>query len=134
MCSAGRCVCRAGLTQITGGLCTDLQASPNNCGTLGNRCGMGQACVAGRCQAASNCTSPNTNCGGWCVNRNTHPYNCGSCGNICDQNQVCVAGQCRTFVAPAGCTTCPCACATASTCCSAQDRMAGVCVSGTACP
>jgi hypothetical protein len=81
-----------------------------------------------------NCRGGLTNCTGACVNPQSNVLHCGGCGNDCNRDEVCVNGRCRNYVAPAGCTACPCACPSGNACCPAPVGTAGVCVEGGACP
>jgi hypothetical protein len=116
------------------GDCIDVSSSPTNCGSIGNRCNMGQTCLMGSCVSQMACRGMYTLCSGACVSTDSNVRHCGRCGNTCDGEQVCVSGQCRDYLAPAGCTTCPCACAMGFACCPAPVGAAGVCVEGGACP
>jgi hypothetical protein len=85
-CSAGKCVCKTGLTSCNG-TCVDLQTDLNNCGQCFNSCGSGLACSAGQCVCTAN--TPN--------------------GRLCMRpgqvNGVCWGGACVLAGSFAGCST-----------------------------
>ncbi len=94
-CRASTCTyaCAAGTTDCDGNLwngCEVSTTTTTNCGACGNRCGSGQACVAGSCA----CPSGSALCGGACVNTQTDATNCGGCGRSCPSGQTCSAGVC----------------------------------------
>jgi hypothetical protein len=100
--------------------CTDLQTDPQNCGSCGQVCGIGQNCQGGQCVSgcpsgqmcatafgsgsvcASSCPSyygvQMTACGtgaiALCTLTNADPNNCGSCGHACPAGQGCDNGTC----------------------------------------
>jgi hypothetical protein len=86
--------CGAGQT-FCGGRCVDLNNDSNNCGTCGNICGGGTACVNGTCTGGGNeCPDGQTRCGDVCVNLSTDDSNCGACGNVCQNGATCSNGIC----------------------------------------
>jgi hypothetical protein len=96
--------CPVGQTDCNG-VCQDLQADENNCGTCGTSCGAVQGC-----------------CGGVCKNLNTDEANCGACGNTCAGGQSCCSGICKNLqVDPANCGTCGAVCAAPTVICLSGD-------------
>lgn len=81
--------CAAGMASC-GGVCTNLQADPNNCGACGTSCN-GLFCSLGQC--SSECAPGLTACGQACENLLTSSQNCGACGNTCASG-VCSNGVC----------------------------------------
>lgn len=85
--------------------CTNLLTDANNCGTIGNVCPMGEACVGGMCRCGStgaSCGAGSACCGGGCVPTAADPMNCGGCGVVCGANAPnCVAGTCQCGTNPA---------------------------------
>jgi hypothetical protein len=89
--------CPSGMTPCDES-CTDLGRDDANCGTCGNACGAGEACVAGKCA----CSGGEVLCGGSCTDTRYAADNCGACGNVCEGGEPCTAGVCgcgagRTF-------------------------------------
>ncbi len=85
----GGAQCAAGMASC-GGVCTNLQADPNNCGACGTSCN-GLFCSLGQC--SSECAPGLTACGQSCENLQTSFQNCGACGNTCASG-VCSNGVC----------------------------------------
>ena len=86
-CPGGQIDCGSG--------CVDLNANGSHCGTCGNVCSTGSACIAGACT----CQAGLTDCFGVCVDTTSDPANCGACGTNCGGN-VCAAGVCATDCPP----------------------------------
>ncbi len=111
-CSVGRCVvatCELGYADCDGdasnGCEVDARTSAANCGSCGNACGAGVACVAGEC--AVTCSAPEVACGGVCRDVQTDVANCGACDRACAApNNVCVAGACAYDCRQLGATPC----------------------------
>lgn len=82
-CSTGLCCA---------GVCGDLSANPNHCGSCGNVCISG-CCHGGVCCPL--CDTGQTLCGMTCVDTSSDPSNCGSCGHACASDAVCTAGVCK---------------------------------------
>ncbi|MHB8419082.1 MAG: hypothetical protein ACYDCL_13475 [Myxococcales bacterium] len=95
-----------------GGGCDDVSSDSSNCGTCGNSCAAGFACVEGACLVPS-CAGPNAEsgytpcslgggspfepglcCGTGCVDPGTDPANCGACGRVCGVSESCLGGGC----------------------------------------
>ena len=72
-----------------GGVCTDLQSDPRNCGQCGRSCTNG-ACVGGMCSCPTNLTS----CPSGCLDTSADTLNCGMCGRMCAPGEACQQGQC----------------------------------------
>src|SRR5208283_1881221 len=77
---------------VCAGACVNTTNNPSNCGTCGNACAAGEACVAGVCT----CPSGQVFCGNACVNETSDPNNCGACGHACASGQGCTSGVCGT--------------------------------------
>src|SRR5690606_24442120 len=86
--------------------CRDLQVDRENCGSCGNVCPVGQACIAGSCRAL--CGPGLTECGNVCRDLSSDRSHCGGCGVVCANNQLCVNGSCTTC--PAGHVVCDSSC------------------------
>ena len=102
-CQAGVCVgqpaaaaldCAGqGLTDC-GGVCTDLNTDPANCGLCGFACAPGDRCEAGFCRGngTEGCLAGQTDCGGGiCADLASDPANCGGCGVACAAGETCQA-------------------------------------------
>ena len=83
--------CTVGQT-ICGGVCTNTQSDPGNCGGCGAICPQGKVCSTGACKTT--CASPLSLCAGACVDLAADPANCGSCGTSCNSGQVCRDSAC----------------------------------------
>jgi hypothetical protein len=98
--------CQVGL-QVCGGLCTNPQNDPMNCGGCNLPCATGQVCQGGMC--ASTCAAPSVMCGSVCTNTQNDPLFCGNCNTVCAAGQGCVGGACQGTVCAPGaveiCTT-----------------------------
>ena len=104
---AGPVTCAAGLTAC-GGVCNNLQADPNHCGTCTTVCSATQVCSAGRCSSTGGsdagspdagsvtCSAGLTNCGGVCNDLQADPSHCGTCTTVCPAGQFCSAGRCSS--------------------------------------
>jgi hypothetical protein len=109
-CPPGQVVCAS----TKGTFCADLAADSQNCGSCGNTCAAGSACINATCvapqppdggTAGPDCpenTTPaspggcSTATGGAvCIDTQWDSFNCGSCGNVCPQGQSCSNGNCR---------------------------------------
>lgn len=92
----GQC-CTKGLA-LCSGICSDLTADVNNCGTCGNGCPDGSICHNSHCLDLSIECPPGQEV---CFDERCHDLtsdnmNCGACGNVCPAysgctNSVCVA-------------------------------------------
>ena len=126
-CKAGVCqyTCNSGYTNCGGVTAssinciktTDLQTDGQNCGSCGNVCGVGKACVGGKC--VQNSCSGNTpdlcvvNKENVCKNiMGTDALHCGACNYACANNPVanatsnaCKNGVCQ-YVCNSGYTNC----------------------------
>jgi hypothetical protein len=122
------------------GMCTaDISTDPQNCGSCGNACVAGEACVGGTCRLS--CTPPQVQCGTMCADTSSNSLHCGGCGMQCQtgelcQNSVCMMGSCM-----AGTELCAGACvntqsdlrncgACGNACLAGQSCTAGVCTGG----
>ena len=126
-CSAGVCqyTCNSGYTNCGGNTAasinciktTDLQTDGQNCGSCGNACSAGKACIGGMCVTNSCsgvtpdlCVVSGTNT---CKNINgTDSDHCGACNYRCSSNPVanatsntCTAGVCQ-YTCNSGYTNC----------------------------
>ena len=105
-CSGGVCqyTCKSGYTHCGGTTADDivciktenLQNDSNNCGTCGNVCGPGTACVGGKCvtNSCSGTTPHLCVVSGVNVCKNvlsTDADNCGSCGYVCANHPTATA-------------------------------------------
>jgi hypothetical protein len=70
--------------------CVDRRSDADHCGSCGEACPAGIACVDGSCL----CPLGAELCGDACVDTSTDPQHCGGCGDGCDPGQVCSAGGC----------------------------------------
>ncbi|HEY2509687.1 MAG TPA: hypothetical protein VGI39_02405 [Polyangiaceae bacterium] len=85
-CASGQATC--------GGVCTDLQSSPTNCGACGRSCGGGY-CSGGTCYGTTpSCLAPLVSCDDGCVDLQVSPSNCGACGVACASGESCAQGAC----------------------------------------
>lgn len=91
--------CQGGQTSCEG-MCVDTSSDPASCGACGVACGVGQACVAGRCE----CQNGLAACGAECVDLATDRSHCGACGASCG-DLFCAGGSC-VGACPAGTTDC----------------------------
>jgi hypothetical protein len=122
------------------GTCTaDTSSDPQNCGSCGNACVVGQACVGGSCRVS--CVTPEVECSGACVNTASNANHCGACGMACATGELCQASQCETGSCAAGTTLCAGSCVDTQTnlshcgacgraCLIGQSCTAGVCTGG----
>jgi cysteine-rich repeat protein len=81
-CKNGKCKCKSGLKKC-GKKCVDLTSSAENCGTCGNACDEGRACIDSQCtqcSVAAECPDPGFDC----------------------QRATCVDGFCGSVQAPEG--------------------------------
>lgn len=116
------------------GQCVSINADVNNCGSCGNVCPTGQACVAGECQTG--CATGEEWCNNSCIDPETDNTHCGGCFFLCDtdEGESCSAGNC---VCTAGLDRCATECVDQQTDedhCGACDNAcpgAEVCVTGT---
>ncbi len=86
---------------VCNGVCVDVMADPNHCGSCGAACEAGRVCDLGRCVVF--CGGERSACGGACVNTSTNIRHCGACDHACRNDQRCESGACRC---PAGLTDC----------------------------
>lgn len=113
------------------GKCIDPSTDMAHCGSCGNACVNGAACVQGICQ----CAASTTKCGSACVDTKTDVNHCGGCNSACGADGgtltgggswACVGGAC-TVTCSGGKTACGTACVDTKT----DDGNCGTC--GTAC-
>ena len=90
------------------GVCANPRDDALNCGSCGNACGPGQACVAGSCTGRPSCGNGregffcNLDAGTsyaccpsvGCTDTDTDPNNCGGCRQQCPTGSSCVGGVC----------------------------------------
>jgi hypothetical protein len=93
-------ICQKG-ADCGGGVKTNTNIDPDNCGTCGNKC-TNAPCVAGHCRPLK-CPSPSdVPCHGVCTAIYSDPKNCGAC------DHECIDGTCVTgFDLKGKCSTCP---------------------------
>ena len=87
--------------------CANTSTSSADCGTCGNACAAGQACVAGICRA--NCSTSQTVCGGMCTNTAVDPANCNTCGHVCsfaNASAACLSAGCYLAACDVGFLNC----------------------------
>lgn len=104
-CNTGAAKCDAPLTVCSPTVCANLDSDPQHCGTCGNVCATGEACISGLCA----CPVGTVPCSGTCTSLNTDPKNCGACGNDCGE-ELCVlnpGNQKYECGCPAGGCQCP---------------------------
>lgn len=99
MCPSPRTLCLGDGTGVGLG-CMDLMTSPWDCGTCGNACPTGSACMSGTCR----CPTGQTLCGTTCVDTSSDVMNCGACEHQCPFSVTCASGMCQC---PAGQIECP---------------------------
>ena len=147
-----RCECPPLTTQCggPGGPCALLSQSPEHCGSCGNACPAGSACLEGECLACPDgeevCETPD---GTACVDLANSVAHCGACENPCPAGVPCLDGVCTLDCDPgldfclgtttcvdldtnaAHCGTCDAACPEASACadgrCACDDEGLEVC-------
>lgn len=69
---------------------SDVFTDAKNCGTCGNACPGGEACIDGKC----GCPPGRTACSGRCVDLTSDDTNCGGCDVVCDApDEGCAAGE-----------------------------------------
>lgn len=90
--------CLPGL-MLCNGTCKDTSVDLLNCGSCGNVCPLGKACINGTCS----CLPGLTLCEGTCIDTSFDLRNCGACGNACPFGKHCVNGEC---VCPADLSSC----------------------------
>ncbi|WP_236604286.1 MXAN_6577-like cysteine-rich protein [Sandaracinus amylolyticus] len=95
-------------TTLCGDECVDTSGSRANCGSCGNACAAGEACVDGACDVL--CPASQTECGDVCADVSSDRAHCGECGTACDAGEICVDGSC-TVSCPAGQILCGDVCA-----------------------
>ncbi len=105
-CSAGSCVCNAGLTACDSA-CVDPDSDGEHCGSCGNACADPLVCSLGDC--ADSCALGLEQCGSSCADLSSDVLHCGQCDQACSPGMRCEAGSC----------TCP----------SEQTRCGAVCTS-----
>jgi thiol-disulfide isomerase/thioredoxin len=103
--SRPRCACPPGKV-VCRGRCVRLRTSPSNCGTCGNECPEGTACLYGACVAGDGsgtgpggtgtcrCPAGRACCQGRCTDLNADSANCGGCGKTCPPGTSCCEGKC----------------------------------------
>lgn len=121
------------------GVCTDVMADTQNCGTCGHACASGQGCMGGTCMTV--CTDGampglcNVDDGSGhatptCVDMSIDAFNCGHCGTVCGGDSQCVGGACTCLggqiscgghcvdqnTDPSHCGDCLSSCGTGGTC------------------
>lgn len=86
-------------------LCVSTSTDPNNCGSVGHACAMGESCSGGTCVCGSSggaCSGGQACCAGTCLDVSADAMNCGACGTACGTNAPnCVSGECRCGTATA---------------------------------
>lgn len=82
-------VCKLEETNCSG-KCVDLKVEDANCGSCGNVCPSGTACLAGACACLK---AGQKYCGDTCVDVAIDDKNCGGCGHDC-QGASCFGGVC----------------------------------------
>ncbi|MHB8419212.1 MAG: hypothetical protein ACYDCL_14140 [Myxococcales bacterium] len=133
LCAAGHCTPSCLPTEtLCGGLCTNTNTDPLNCGNCNNPCPSGQSCNgAGLC--VETCAAGFTPCGGssggvdggppYCADIASDNANCGACGTTCGGGTSCCpgpggAGSCVNFATdPANCGGCGGGCSGATPYC-----------------
>ena len=73
-----------------GETCVSLASDRGHCGSCGNVCPEGIACLDGTCA----CANGNEACDGVCVDTRTDTFNCGGCGTACGAGSTCEDGEC----------------------------------------
>ncbi|XXX80135.1 MXAN_6577-like cysteine-rich protein [Sorangium sp. So ce134] len=108
-------------TSACDGVCVSLRSDRSNCGACGVACSVGEACVAGACEARGEGGGDGEGgrgeagggvggedgapegcgdnpalerCDGECVDTRTDPNHCGRCGKQCAPGRACVGGLC----------------------------------------
>ncbi len=101
--------CLAPKTECNG-VCTDVTADKNHCGTCQTKCtgngGFPATCYQSSC--VSSCPAGTTPCNGTCVDLLNDPNSCGSCGNSCGANGSCINGTCSCGLGADKCNTNSC--------------------------
>jgi len=87
----GRLICPPDYLSCNG-VCRNVSADSNNCGSCGNTCQSGSRCTLGACTPI--CSDSLTYCDGACVDLLADANNCGACGNVCVAGAACGNGQC----------------------------------------
>ena len=98
-CQAGSCVdtCSTPFQACDTNTCVDVSTDPNNCGSCGNACAVGELCADSACVASCDAASATpTECSGSCVNLSNDLLHCGACDNACDPSEVCTSGDCSS--------------------------------------
>ncbi len=108
-------------TTSCNGECTDVSIDELNCGSCGNPCSLGMACINGNCSQ--------THCNGKCIDTGIDEGNCGACGKSCPANLYCIHGSCSC---PFG-TLCNGACSDTSMDDSNCGKCGYICPPGTTC-
>jgi hypothetical protein len=83
--------CKKGTIKC-GKKCVNTKTNALHCGSCGQRCGDGRACVDGKCQTG--CPGDQILCGALCVDANDNEDHCGRCNNPCNDPFTCVGGEC----------------------------------------
>jgi hypothetical protein len=102
-CVSGACQCISGWVPCDGGVCTEIQSDPANCGACGVACPSGASCLGGTCQCTA-VACPGPDGGEVCSDLTTDDANCGQCDSPCSANEQCVGALCQC---PSGYTICP---------------------------
>jgi hypothetical protein len=79
------------------GGCVPGPDDPDNCGTCGNRCPLGDVCTNGMCSCAgTSCPAQPNNIPAVCISPggNGNGLSCGACGVACNHPERCLSGQC----------------------------------------
>lgn len=75
---------------VCNGTCTATSIDEFNCGSCGNVCPLGKACINGTCA----CLPGQTLCNGTCIDTRFNEKSCGACGKICPPGLTCNDGVC----------------------------------------
>lgn len=94
---AGRSDCPTNTVPCEGA-CVATSEDRNNCGSCGNVCQTGLACLDGACRPV--CPPSQRVCDGRCADVSTDRAHCGECGAPCESGEFCVGGNCMLACRP----------------------------------